>query len=268
MTKEESTQTMAKAKDKTQKKSAAPLKAKADAAVKTGKGKRSARLNTMLKALEPEWKIAPFAASAPPAPDRNGRPITIEDLFEFQLVGDPNVSPDGTRVAVSVTHIDKDANEYRSAIWLFPLNGDDPIRLTTGRWTDGSPRWSPDGNWLAFTSKRESKTAQIWLLPTGGGEARQLTELDNDSSDIDWAPDSRRIAFTCKVDPERTDKADPESDVRVITSARYKFDGQGFLEDKVRQIWTIDALAEKPEPTRITSGHIRSRIAPLVADRS
>jgi len=200
-------------------------------------------------ALDPGWAVAPVAA--PSAPERRGRPITIEDLYDFQLVGDPNVSPDGRQVAVSVTTIDKETDEYRAAIWRFSLIGNAPVRLTSGRWADGSPRWSPDGEWLAFTSKRETTSAQVWLLPTGGGEARQITNLDNGAGDIGWAPDSRRIVFTSQVSPE---KADPESDVRVITSARYKFDGQGFLDDKMRQIWTVDALAEAPEPAQLTSG--------------
>ena len=249
---------MAKTKAKPAKAAKKPDKsdnAKAKASAKSGKRSTHANLETMLEALEPGWTVAPSAASAPPAPERKGRPITIEDLYEFKLAGDPDVSPDGARVAVSVAHIDKDANEYRSAIWLFPVSGDKPIRLTTGRWADGSPRWSPDGNWLAFTSRRESKSPQIWLLPTGGGEARQVTDLDNGASDIAWAPDSRRIVFTSQTDPEQTAKCDPESDVRVITSARYKFDGKGFLEDRMRHLWTIDALDDKPEPVQLTSGH-------------
>nr|MBA2248021.1 S9 family peptidase [Chloroflexia bacterium] len=235
----------AKAKPaKTTKKTSALRMANAKAAEKAAKRLRSAT-------LDPGWAVAPFAVSAPPAPERKGAPIEIEDLYDFQLVGDPNISPDGGQVAVSVTHIDKQSNEYRAAIWRFPLDGEAPVRLTSGRWADGSPRWSPDGEWIAFTSKRETKAPQIWLLPTGGGEARQITDLDNGASDIEWAPDSRRIVFTSQVSPE---KPDPENDVRVITSARYKFDGQGFLDDKMRQLWTVDALAETPEPAQLTSG--------------
>ena len=215
-----------------------------------GKAAKAAK-RLRLATLDPGWAVSPFVASAPSPLERKGRPITIEDLFEFQLPGDPDVSPDGRQVAVSVTSIDREANEYRAAIWRFSLDGEAPVRLTSGRWADGSPRWSPDGKWLAFTSKRETESPQIWLLPTGGGEARQVTNHDNGASDLDWAPDSRRIVFTSKVDAE---KADPESDVRVITSARYKFDGQGFLDDKMRHLWTVDALAATPEPTQLTSG--------------
>ncbi|HEV2065882.1 MAG TPA: S9 family peptidase [Thermomicrobiales bacterium] len=201
---------------------------------------------------EAGWRMAPSAVNAPPAVERHGRPLTIEDLYEFTLPGDPDLSPDRTRVAVAVTSIDRESDEYRSAIRLFSLIGDDPVQLTSGRWPDGSPRWSPDGRWLTFTSKRDDDAPQLWLLPTRGGEARQITHLDNGAADPVWAPDSRHLAFTSRVAPET---ANEESNVRVITSARYKFDGQGFLDDKVRHVWTIDALDDAAEPVQLTHGH-------------
>ncbi len=215
---------------------------------KTGTSKS---LKKLRDALDPGWTLAESAAIAAPAPARSGRPLTIEDIFELQLVGDPNVSPDGTRVAVAVQHIDRESNEYRAALWLFPLVGSPGIQLTSGKWSDGSPSWSPDGNWLAFNSKRETKSAQLWVLPIHGGEARKVTDLENGASNPSWSPDSRHLVFTSTVNPEGFD---PDHDVKVITSARYKFDGKGFLEDKRAHLFTIDALADGAEPSQLTTG--------------
>src|SRR5919204_6927125 len=104
-----------------------------------------------------------------------------EDIYALTSVGDPRLSPDGRRVAYVVTGVDGEANRYRSAIWVAPLDGSEkPRRLTSGERSDGSPRWSPDGRWLAFVSNRdddEEKKAhgELYVMPADGGEPRRLT---------------------------------------------------------------------------------------------
>ncbi|MCC6934925.1 MAG: PD40 domain-containing protein, partial [Thermomicrobiales bacterium] len=75
------------------------------------------------------------------------RPIQIDDLYRIRLVADPNISPDGQKVAWVVTTVDKESNGYTSNIWCADLAGDNtPYRLTTAKGKDTSPRWSPDGS--------------------------------------------------------------------------------------------------------------------------
>lgn len=182
------------------------------------------------------------------------RPIDIDDLYNLTFVADPNISPDGTRVAWVATTVDRDTNGYRSSIWLAPRDGfDDPYRFTGGTSKDTSPRWSPDGARLAFLSDRSGKN-QIWVIPSDGGEAWQVTDGPNAAGEIGWMPDGRAIFYTTKVEPEDSNGAEGKSrsDTRVITSLRYKADGEGFLDNKRRHVHVVSV--DGGETRALTSG--------------
>ncbi|RMG77787.1 MAG: S9 family peptidase, partial [Chloroflexi bacterium] len=105
------------------------------------------------------------------------RPIQVDDLYKIVKIEDPQVSPDGQWVAFVKVTLDKLENNYKRYIWLAAVDGSQVYQLTRGG-KDTTPRWSPDGNTLAFVSARGDKP-QIYLLTMSalGGEARQLTNL-------------------------------------------------------------------------------------------
>src|SRR2546430_17614458 len=121
-----------------------------------------------------------------------------EDIYELVNAGGPRISPDGSRVAFVVTAVDRESNEYRGAIWVAPLDGSaDPRPFTSGERRDTTPRWSPDGNWLAFASNRggDETPMNLFVIPAVGGEARKLTEQKESVEGNAWAPDLTRNAF-------------------------------------------------------------------------
>src|SRR5207247_8821097 len=102
--------------------------------------------------------------------------VTPEDLLQLQFVDAVAVSPDGSRVVYQVRSIDPEKDGYESHLWLVPMQGGDPRRITFGEHKNGSAAWSPDGKTIAFVSDRRDKTQQILRLSVDGGEAERVPD--------------------------------------------------------------------------------------------
>ena len=197
----------------------------------------------------------------------NRKKIKIRDLFDLKYVSDPQISPDGNKIAFVLKTVSKDRTKYHSNIYIVDTNNMQLQQYTVGEHLDRSPRWSPDGNLLSFVSDRDEKT-QIWLINITGGEARKLSNLDEGSiSEVIWSPEGDKLAFVFypkkKSDPleyiEDTDKEILEKErnkdrkvFRVISRLRYKIDGGSYIEDERNHIYVLDIKTGKVN--QITSG--------------
>jgi dipeptidyl aminopeptidase/acylaminoacyl peptidase len=156
-------------------------------------------------------------------------PLKPEQIVEQRGLSEAQISPDGERVAFTVTEPPKGATR-NSNIWIFNTRTRDLRRFTTATKRDYSPRWSPAGQTLAFLSNRDGAT-QIYLLTMDGGEAVKLTDSKSAIESLAWSPDGRRIAFTA-AEPATEDedkKQEAKDDARVVDK-----------DDKPTRLWMID----------------------------
>ncbi|MBO6767376.1 MAG: Atxe2 family lasso peptide isopeptidase [Erythrobacter sp.] len=150
------------------------------------------------------------------------RPITIEDQVTIADIGRASagpapaafgISPDGLRIAVIVTRANPEVNLYCRRMLVMPMNGDgQPIEVDRGGefnfddyplrnfaairagWErPNTPRWSPDGQSIAFLRRVDGST-QVWLAdPDGQSPAHQATQLTDDVIDFAWSPDGSSL---------------------------------------------------------------------------
>ncbi len=240
--------------------------------------------------MRARWLLVVFVLVFAPSAFTQKRNITEKDLFSFNWIADPQVAPDGARVAfVKVTVNDK-KDGYNTSIWLVGTGDGATKQLTAGP-RDSSPRWSPDGKYICFVRAPEKEgrpePPQLFMLSMDGGEAWQFTTMPRGAGNPQWSPDGKMISFSNGATAEElakqketmpvpapaaptqaassptptplaSPKASPEreSDVRVITRAVYRSNDSGYLDFKhPSHIWVIAAPRtgeDKPTPKQLT----------------
>jgi len=160
----------------------------------------------------------------------------VEDFAKFVMVAEPRVSPDSSRVAFVTVKPDLESDSYRTGIWITDLDG--KVLAVTQGLGDSSPRWSPDGEWVAFTSRRTLKEggegAEIWVMKPAAGEPRLVYRAKLGLASLTWS-DSRHLLFTS---PRQLD--DEDEDYRVIRKVPVWFNGRGFVYNRRSFLHILD----------------------------
>ena len=141
------------------------------------------------------------ARAAEPATPR----FTATEMMKLRRLADPQASPDGRLVAYALTEVDLASGKRDTDLWLQPLAGGEPRRLTSSPASDSRPRWSPDGTRIAFLSTRDGGP-QVWVLDLAGGEPRPATSLATGVDAFDWI-DAGRLLLASEVFPDCADEA-------------------------------------------------------------
>src|SRR5215471_2923214 len=186
-----------------------------------------------------------------------GRPMVPQDITRIVWVSDARVSPDGQRVAFVATTLSEDRDEYLANIWVVDVAGGAPRRFTAGPKRDTEPRWSLDGQRLAFVFEREAKKkGQLYVMRVDGGEPVKLTDMKAGVTNPVWAPDGTRLCVLSRVggweEPDSEEEKQKSRPARVITSLKYKSNGEGFTYDRRPHLFVV--AADGGTPRQITDG--------------
>jgi acylaminoacyl-peptidase len=196
-------------------------------------------------------------------------PMKAEDVFEIEQVSDPQIAPDGRRVAYVRQFADVMTDKRYSNLWIVSVDGNDHRPLTTGKRSDTRPRWSPDGDRLAWVSDVDGKQ-QIMVRYMDTGQTHVVTHGETPPGGISWSPDGTRIAYvalakepapkvaTLPSAPSGATWADPP---QVIDRLVYRFNAQGYLPNGYHHVFVVPA--EGGTPRQLTTGRFHHGIASL-----
>src|SRR5260221_2276005 len=155
------------------------------------------------------------------SPAASGGPFRFDELAKAGRVGGFSVSRDGQWLAYAVGTRDVEENRTRSALWLQPLAGGEPRRLTSGEKRDSDPAFSPDGSRIAFLSNRDGGS-QIYVLDLTGGEPAKASSFPADVNGFRWSPDGKWFVFTADVFPDCPDAACDEKKLKERERSKTK----------------------------------------------
>ena len=190
--------------------------------------------------------------------------FTALDVFNLEYATDPQPSHDGSEIVYVRRSNDIMTDRTRSNIWSVKADGSENRPLLSGRDNFSSPRWSPDGEKLAYLSASEGST-QIYLRWHDSGQTALLSNLTVSPSSISWSPDGKWIAFSARVaiknptlakavpKPNGAKWADP---MHVIDATRYQRDGRGIMTPGYTPIFVLPS--DGGTPRQLTKGKFDS----------
>ena len=175
------------------------------------------------------------------------QPILPDMVRNLKTVSDPSISPDGSRLAYTLSWIDQEKWESRSRVINMDLSTQQPVEFNAGD-KDSAPRFSPNGNIIAFLRTDDNDHKQLWTVDIAGGEAKRLTSTPVGVSDFSWSPDSQQLVFCADTNPdnpapdipEENDKGANLPQVKEVHRIRYRYDTLGWRGDSHFHLFIVN----------------------------
>lgn len=199
-----------------------------------------------------------FLALAATAEERT---LTDLDIFDLEFAVDPQISPDGSRIAYLRQSMDIMTDRTSTDVWVVDADGSNHRPLLSGTTSYFSHRWSPSGDRLLYLSRAGNRGTELWVRWMDTGQTALLSNLPAGPGSVSWSPDGEQIAFSMFVasdgprlasPPSRPEGAEWAPPVTVIDEMPYRADGAGYLETGYTHIFVIPA--DGGTPRRLTDG--------------
>jgi dipeptidyl aminopeptidase/acylaminoacyl peptidase len=179
------------------------------------------------------------------------RTIQLDDFAKITSVSDPQISPDGKSIACIVSHVNLEQDRSDRELILIDIATGAPHVMTHDRKGVGSPRWSPEGDRLAFeavdTAAKDPKL-QLFVMSMSGGEAKKITDAPEGVEQFAWRPNGQDIAYVASDEPENKKEIEKHNDAFEVGDNDYLAAGPTTPS----HLWLI--AAEGGKPKRLTSG--------------
>ncbi|HLY50245.1 MAG TPA: S9 family peptidase [Solirubrobacteraceae bacterium] len=173
----------------------------------------------------------------------NKRAFLVEDALRLRAAADPQLSPDGRRIAFVLAEADETKDRLSTSLWMVAADGSSaPRRFSEGA-ADRHPRFSDDGRWLAYisTPEDEPERAHVRLAPLEGGAPLRLGDLPGPVLQLAFSPDSRRLVVVCRVGAPARDEKDAakRNAPRRVRGLAARLDGVGWQEGR-RHLFVVE----------------------------
>ena len=156
---------------------------------------------------------------------KEGR-MTPETLWAMGRIGSSAVSPDGKRIAYTVSYYSVKENKSHLVIYVMNADGSDNRLLTTTAASEGEPAWIKNGSKIAFLAADANGNSQVWEMNPDGSGRKQLSDYAGGIDGFRFSPDESKLLFISQVKyGERTADKYPDLDKAsgmVIDDLMYK----------------------------------------------
>ncbi|UNY99439.1 S9 family peptidase [Zhouia spongiae] len=189
------------------------------------------------------------------------KPFSYLDVYEIEYASDPQIAPDGKKVVYRRVGFDIMNDRNSGNLWIINADGSSNSKLTSREVSESSPRWSPEGDKIAFISSTD-EGAEIYVYWVKTGQYAKLSQLEKSPSSLSWSPDGKYIAFSMNIAekapviakmPKKPKGAKWADAPRITDRLKHEADGRGYIEPGYNHIFIIPS--EGGSPRQLTSGN-------------